>query len=517
MVVNNIGTMAALADYFDTGLPLIERVLTVAGPAVDTPANLLVPIGTPVREVLDFCGGLKEDTKEVILGGPMMGQPTSSLDVPDHEGKFRHTGFHRNRDGAAEGIRLCQVRSLCRGMPVFSQPVLARSALESSQIRGCRRGLRHGLHGVRVLHLCLPIQHSPGPTDPGGKDGNSKEGAQRMKPDYKLLIQSAPHLRQGLTTPQLMMDVVYALVPVTLAAVWLFGLSAVFVLTAAIAGAVATEWIFSPKAGRGRSLLDATAVLTGLLLGLTLPPAIPLWMAFLGGAVSIGLGKLIWGGLGQNLFNPALVGRAFIQAAFPTAITTWTAQGGPAQFFKIHMSNFALPLMQPQVDIVTSATPLNLMKFQQEATPLTELVVGNTAGSLGETSAMLILIGGAYLWLRRSYDWRIPVSILIAAAALSGALYAMNPSLYPSPWFTIFSGSLLFGAIYMATDPVTSPLAPKGAWIFGIGIGVLVVLIRVFGGLPEGVMYAILLMNSASPLIERWTQPRVFGRGGKAT
>jgi len=166
---------------------------------------------------------------------------------------------------------------------------------------------------------------------------------------------------------------------------------------------------------------------------------------------------------------------------------------------------------------VTSATPLNLMKFQQEATPLTQLVVGNTAGSLGETSALLILIGGAYLWFRRSYDWRIPVSILLAAAALSGALYAMNPGLYPSPWFTIFSGSLLFGAIYMATDPVTSPLAPKGAWIFGIGIGVLVVLIRIFGGLPEGVMYAILLMNSASPLIERWTQPRVFGRGGKAT
>ena len=338
-----------------------------------------------------------------------------------------------------------------------------------------------------------------------------------MKQDLKLLVQSAPHLRQGLTTPQLMMDVVYALAPVTLAAIWLFGLSAIFVLTAAIAGAVATEWVFSPKAERGASLRDATAVLTGLLLGLTLPPAIPLWMAFLGGAVSIGLGKLIWGGLGQNLFNPALVGRAFIQAAFPTAITTWTAQGGPAQFFQIRMSNFALPLMQSQVDVVTSATPLNLMKFQQEATPLAQLVVGNITGSLGETSGLLILIGGAYLWLRRSFDWRIPVSILLAATALSGALYAMNPSLYPSPWFTIFSGSLLFGAIYMATDPVTSPLAPKGAWIFGIGVGVLVVLIRIFGGLPEGVMYAILLMNSASPLIERWTQPRVFGRGGKAT
>ena len=143
------------------------------------------------------------------------------------------------------------------------------------------------------------------------------------------------------------------------------------------------------------------------------------------------------------------------------------------------------------------------------------LVIGNVAGSLGETSGLLILIGGAYMWFRRSFDWRIPVSILVAAAALSGALYAANPVQYPSPWFTIFSGSLLFGAVYMATDPVTSPLSPKGAWIFGAGIGLLVVLIRVFGGLSEGVMYAILLMNAASPLIERWTQPRVFGHGGR--
>lgn len=335
-----------------------------------------------------------------------------------------------------------------------------------------------------------------------------------MKQEDRLLIQAAPHLREGLTTPGLMMDVVYALIPVTLAALWLFGVSAVLVLATSIAGAVITEWLLAPTGRRTASLRDATAILTGLLLGLTLPPAIPLWMAFLGGVVAIGLGKLIWGGLGQNLFNPALVGRAFLQAAFPTAITTWTAQGGPTEFFHIRMSNLALPLMQGQVDGITTATPLNLMKFQQEATPLLKLAIGNVAGSLGETSGLLILIGGAYMWIRRSFDWRIPVSILVAAAALSGALYAANPSQYPSPWFTIFSGSLLFGAVYMATDPVTSPLAPKGAWIFGAGVGVLVVLIRVFGGLPEGVMYAILLMNAASPLIERWTQARVFGRGG---
>jgi electron transport complex protein RnfD len=332
--------------------------------------------------------------------------------------------------------------------------------------------------------------------------------------DPRLVVQTGPFLRQGLTTPRLMMDVVYALIPVTLAALWFFGVSALLVVVTSIAGAVATEYVFSPQKERGVSLSDNTAVLTGLLLGLTLPPGLPLWMAFLGGVAGIGLGKIIWGGLGQNMFNPALVGRAFIQAAFPTAITTWSAQGGPAEFFHIRMSNFAVPLMQAQVDAVSTATPLNLMKFEQQVTPLASLALGNIAGSLGETSGLLILIGGAYLWLRRSFDWRIPVSILVAAAALSTALWASDPSLYPSPWFTLFSGSLLFGAVYMATDPVTSPLAPKGAWIFGFGVGVLVVLIRVFGGLSEGVMYAILFMNAATPLIERWTQPRVFGREG---
>jgi electron transport complex protein RnfD len=334
--------------------------------------------------------------------------------------------------------------------------------------------------------------------------------------DPRLLVQAGPFLRQGLTTPQLMMDVVYALIPVTLAALWLFGISALLVIAASIAGTVGTEYAFASKKERGASLRDATAILTGLLLGLTLPPGLPLWMAFLGGVAAMGLGKLIWGGLGQNMFNPALVGRAFIQAAFPTAITTWSAQGGPAEFFHIRMSNFAVPLMQASVDAVSAATPLNLMKFEQQATSVDALALGNVAGSLGETSGLLILIGGAYLWLRRSFDWRIPVSILVSAAAFSAALYASNPAQYPSPWFTLFSGSLLFGAVYMATDPVTSPLAPKGAWIFGCGVGVLVVLIRVFGGLSEGVMYAILFMNATTPLIERWTQPRVFGHEGAA-
>jgi electron transport complex protein RnfD len=238
-------------------------------------------------------------------------------------------------------------------------------------------------------------------------------------------------------------------------------------------------------------------------------------MGFLGGAVSIGLGKLIWGGLGQNLFNPALVGRAFLLATFPAAMTTWSAQG--SDLLRVYASNLAAPLLRGDYDAVSAATPLGLMKFQHQDTPLVELLLGQTPGCIGETSGLLLVLGGLFLLLRRDIDWRIPAGILLAVAAGSGALYLIDAARYPGPLFSVFSGGLLLGAFYMATDPVTSPLTPRGAWIFAVGIGLLVVLIRVFGGFPEGVMYAILLMNAATPLIDRYTQPRVFGKGVKTS
>jgi electron transport complex protein RnfD len=233
-------------------------------------------------------------------------------------------------------------------------------------------------------------------------------------------------------------------------------------------------------------------------------------MAFLGGVAGIGLGKLIWGGLGDNLFNPALVGRAFLQAAFPVAITTWAP---PGDLFSVRATNLAAPLMHSSADAVTAATPLGLMKFEQKATALGPLFSGQIPGSLGETSAAAILLGLAWLIARRACDWRIPASILATVAVFSSVLWAVSPEEYPSPLFMLLSGGLLFGTAFMATDPVTSPLAPRGAWIFGAGVGALVVLIRIWGGLPEGVMYAILLMNAATPLIERVTQQRAFGHG----
>jgi Na+-translocating ferredoxin:NAD+ oxidoreductase subunit D len=233
-------------------------------------------------------------------------------------------------------------------------------------------------------------------------------------------------------------------------------------------------------------------------------------MALLGGAFGIGFGKLIFGGLGQNVFNPALVGRAFLQAAFPIAITTWPVAGGG--LFTLRGDLFAWPLMQADApDAVTAATPLGAHKFDGIMAEVGPLFFGNTGGSLGETSALLILLGGAWLAWQRFLNWRTPVSVLGTVAILSLLLHTIDPARYPGPAFMLFSGGLMLGAVYMATDMVTSPVTNAGRWIFGVGVGALVVMIRSWGGLPEGVMYAILLMNALVPFINRVTQPRVFG------
>lgn len=328
--------------------------------------------------------------------------------------------------------------------------------------------------------------------------------------DPRFELTASPHLKGGDTTQRIMWSVVVSLVPVIGAAAYFFGVSALLVVVAATVGAVATERAF----GATGSLGDGSAAITGVLLGLTLPAGLPLWMAFLGGVFGIGFGKLIFGGLGQNVFNPALLGRAFLQAAFPTAITTWPAAGGA--FTELRGDNFALPLMQASTDGVTEATPLGLMKFESLPTPTADLLLGSTTGSAGETAALLILVGGAYLAIKRYLDWRIPVSIFVTVGLASAVLHGIDAS-YPGPWFMLFSGGLMLGAVYMATDPVTSPVTRRGAWVFGVGIGLLVVVIRLWGGLPEGVMYAILLMNATVPFINRATQPRVFGRRDDGT
>ena len=328
----------------------------------------------------------------------------------------------------------------------------------------------------------------------------------------QLIISTSPFLKRQVETPAVMRHVIYALVPVMLASIYYFGISALLVILSCIAGTTLSEWLMTGRGSfRESHVADGSAIVTAILLALTLPPGLPLWMAFLGAVVAILIGKILFGGLGHNVFNPSLTGRAFLQASFPVAITTWSLQSNLGGFFQIRGDTFALPFTSPKFDAITAATPLARMKFEHAPTEITDLLFGQIPGSTGETCAILILLGGAYLVYRRFMQWQIPVSILATVAIFATILHMINADKFPGPAHHLLSGGLMLGAVFMATDPVSAPVTPRGAMVFGAGIGILVVLIRQFGGLPEGVMYAILLMNGATPLIDRYTQPRIYG------
>lgn len=339
--------------------------------------------------------------------------------------------------------------------------------------------------------------------------------------DLHIELRSSPHLKQKVTVDRIMRNVVYALLPVCLYAIYAFGLSVLALLTVTTLTCILTELLFSRLSNKPNTLNDWSVVITGLLLALTLPPGFPLWMAAVAGFVAVALGKALFGGLGYNVMNPALVGRAFVQAAFPVAITTWTPPFLAGRFGEFIPSTFTTAFMQPpgigawlsakQLDAFTGATPLALHKFEGITTPVNELVLGTTAGSAGETSAVLILLGGLWLIARRMMNWRIPVAVLLGTVVISLPFWLIDPTRYPSPLFMLFSGGLMLGAFFMASDMVASPVTPRGVWLYGLFIGALTAIIRLFGGLPEGVMYAILLGNALSPLIASVTQPRVFG------
>ena len=345
-------------------------------------------------------------------------------------------------------------------------------------------------------------------------------------PAKPLRLRTAPHIHAGVGVDTIMRNVVYALLPVCAFAVYQFGLSALALLLGTTAACVVTEHALCRAAGRPTTVNDWSAVITGLLLALTLPPACPLWMAALGGGFGIAVGKAVFGGIGHNVFNPALVGRAFLQAAFPVAMTTWVPSRAAARFTEFIPSTWTPPFLSPPevsqwaaraVDGFTGATPLAQWKFAGETTPAADLFTGMTAGSLGETSALLILACGAWLAFRGMMNWRIPAAMLLSAAAVSALYYVAAPGAYPTPLFTLGAGGLMLGAVFMASDMVASPLTSRGVWMYGALMGALTVIIRFQGGLPEGVMYAILLGNAASPIIDNLTQPRAFGtRRGSA-
>ena len=307
----------------------------------------------------------------------------------------------------------------------------------------------------------------------------------------KLTISISPHVYSPVDTRYLMKGVIKALIPALLASVWFYRWMAAGVIVASVSGCVVSEYLMQRLGGRKVRISDTSSVLTGLLLAMVLPPSLPLWMAFLGGVFAICLGKEIFGGLGHNVFNPALLARAFLMAAFPVALTTWT---------------------QPfTLDTMTTATPLGLAKFEHMATPYMSLFMGNIGGCIGETSAVALLLGFAYLLYYKIIDYRIPAAYMGTVAVFASIMYLIVPDKAMPPMFHILAGGLLIGAVFMATDPVTTPVTRMGRWVFGIGCGLVTMIIRIWGGLPEGVMYSILFMNAFTPLINRLTRPRRYG------
>jgi electron transport complex protein RnfD len=320
------------------------------------------------------------------------------------------------------------------------------------------------------------------------------------------IVSSSPHAHSGSSVQRIMLDVIIALVPAMAAATWFFGWDAIRLISACVLACVAAEGVSRKWMGRDLGVEDLSAVITGILLAFNLPPSLPTWMAVVGSVFAIVICKQLFGGIGYNPFNPALAGRVMLLISFPVFMTTWSTWCIPA------------PLA---VDAITTATPLGLVKTAIATTgelPFTfngatalQLLAGNQNGCIGEVSAAALLLGGLYMLVRRCISWHIPVTYLGTVALFSAILWLQHPQQNLNPGFHMLAGGLMLGAIFMATDMVTSPVTKRGMIVFGVGCGVLTMLIRKWGGYPEGVSFAILLMNAVTPLINRATRPRVFG------
>ncbi len=317
---------------------------------------------------------------------------------------------------------------------------------------------------------------------------------EQISKENKLLAMTiSPHIYDRQTTRSIMRDVFIALVPAMLAAFYFFGMRALLVVLVSLVGCILSEIAFKKLTKQKGPLLDGSAGVTAVLFAFCVPSTLPLYMVFFGACVGIIVGKMVFGGLGYNIFNPALVGRAVVMASWTQSMTTWPAQN--AMFLGIY-------------DAVTRATPLAGLKIGQYTAGYMDLFLGNVGGSLGETSALALLLGGVYLILRKVIKPVIPLSFI-------GTVFVMSSLFGMDPLYSILAGGVFLGAFFMATDYVTSPIAFRGRLIFGIGCGLLTVLIRKFGGYPEGVCYAILFMNGIVPLIDKYTGPKVFGRATK--
>ena len=324
-----------------------------------------------------------------------------------------------------------------------------------------------------------------------------------------LNVSPSPHQQSPETTRKLMYGVVIALLPALAASIYYFGVGAIIVTLTSVFSCVAVEYIVSKYILKVKpSVSDGSAIVTGLLLAFNVPSNLPVHIIIIGAIIAIGVAKMTFGGLGNNPFNPALVGRVFLLISFPVQMTSWPVPSG----FKTGYT-----------DAVTGATPLGLLSegvkngesvsaIMDKVPSHMQMFYGHMGGSMGEVAALALIIGGIYLLWKKIITWHIPVSILLTVVIFTGILWMADPMKYADPVFHLLTGGLMLGAIYMATDYVTSPMTHKGMIIYGIGIGIITVLIRTFGAYPEGVSFAILIMNAFVPLLNLYIKPRRFGK-----
>ncbi|RXP57884.1 RnfABCDGE type electron transport complex subunit D [Lutibacter sp. HS1-25] len=315
-----------------------------------------------------------------------------------------------------------------------------------------------------------------------------------------IIISASPHVHSSKTSKKVMYDVVIALVPAFLVSLYVFGFSALLLTAVAVISCILFEFLIQKYLLKTEvTVADGSALITGILLAFNLPAGLPIWMIVVGSLVAIGVAKMSFGGLGFNIFNPALVGRVFLLVSFPVQMTMWPLPDGITGATTLGIIKEGLMFGNTMTDI-SAQLPSNMDMF-----------LGITAGSIGEMSALALLLGGVYLLIRKVITWHIPVTILATMAVMTGVFWVVNPESYASPLIHILSGGAILGAFFMATDMVTSPMTRKGMIIFAIGIAVITVVIRLFGAYPEGVSFAIIIMNAFVPLINKYFKPRRFG------
>ena len=476
-IVDNVATIVAIKEAVKDGKPLYERIVTVTGDAIKNPSNFKVRTGTNVEELIEAAGGFKTQPEKIISGGPMMGMAMFTTDVPAVKTFSCFLAFTKDEVAANQPsncIRCGRCVSVC---PQKLMPAKLSVLADHNKFDEFEK-----LYGAECVECGSCSFVCPA----------KRNLAQSMKTGRKQVLAN-PHVRDNGSTQKIMLDVIIALLPATIFGIYIFGASAALTVAISVATCVVVEYIYQKLMKQPITVSDLSAALTGLLLALNLPPEAPFWMPILGGIFAIIVVKQVFGGLGQNFMNPALGARCFLMISFAARMTSFTYDG------------------------VTTATPLAVME-QGKSVDVMKSFLGFIPGTIGETSALLLIIGGVYLVFKKVISPIIPC-VYVAVVAIFVLIFGGHGFDLSYMAAQIFSGGLMLGAIFMATDYVTSPITKNGKIIYAIVLGILTGLFRLFGPMAEGVSYSIIIANLLVPLIERVTVPTPFGivkKGGKS-